>query len=85
MAASGLHARPAAALTHAAAASGHTISLGRVDEPAVDASSILMVMSLGLKQGDEVVLTAEAAAAESTLDALAALVSSDLDAPGAGR
>ncbi|MCG2799046.1 MAG: HPr family phosphocarrier protein [Cellulomonas sp.] len=77
---SGLHARPAALFTQAAAAAGHEVSIGRDGGPAVPAASVLMVMSLGLKQGDRVVLSAPDDAADGALDELAALLARDLDA-----
>lgn len=83
MASAGLHARPAALFTQAAAACGQRVTIGRDDQAAVDAASILMVMSLGLKHGEEVVLTVDADGAEdadSALDELAALLATDLDA-----
>lgn len=81
--ASGLHARPASRFTQAAAATGHPVMLGRDGEPPVLAASILSVMSLGLRQGEEVVLSVDDAAADDALDALAALLATDLDADGA--
>lgn len=78
--ASGLHARPAFQFTRAAAATGHEITIGRPDDEAVDASSILLVMSLGLAFDEVVVLEAETPDAESALDELAALLATDLDA-----
>ena len=49
------------------------------DEP-VDARSILGVMALGAKFGEEVVLTAEGDGADAALDGLVELLSRDLDA-----
>jgi phosphocarrier protein len=80
MSASGLHARPASRFTQAAAATGQPVTIGRDGQPGVMASSILMVMSLGLQHGEEVVLSADDAAAEAALDELAALLGTDLDA-----
>jgi phosphocarrier protein len=77
---SGLHARPAALFTQAAASAGHEVSIGRDGGPAVPAASVPMVMSLGLKQGDQVVLSAPDDAADDALDKLAALLARDLDA-----
>ncbi|MBF0721173.1 HPr family phosphocarrier protein [Sanguibacter inulinus] len=78
--ASGLHARPASLFTRAAAATGHEITIGRPDEEPVDASSILLVMSLGLSRDEDVVLESHALEAETALDDLAALLGTDLDA-----
>lgn len=85
--ASGLHARPAALLTRAAATCGHPVRIGRLGQEAVDASSILMVMSLRLEHGDEVeVSTPDVdAGATTALDRLVALLESDLDVAPADR
>jgi phosphocarrier protein HPr len=83
----GLHARPAAVFVRAAAAAGVPLTIAKDGATPVDARSLLAVMSLDVRHGDEVVLAGgdDAAAA---LDELAALLASDLDAepaPGAGR
>ena len=76
----GLHARPAALFVQAASATGLDVEIGRVGEEPVDATSILGVMALGAKHGEEVVLTAEGEGADEALDALVELLSRDLDA-----
>ena len=76
----GLHARPAALFVEQASASGLDIEIGRPGEDAVDATSILGVMALGAKHGEEVVLTAEGDNAAEVLDGLVELLSRDLDA-----
>ncbi|HEX7462408.1 MAG TPA: HPr family phosphocarrier protein [Dermatophilaceae bacterium] len=76
----GLHARPAALFVQAATATGLPIQIGRTGEEQVDARSILGVMALGAKHGEEVTLTADGDGAESALDELVALLSRDLDA-----
>lgn len=76
----GLHARPAALFVEQASASGLDIEIGRPGEDAVDATSILGVMALGAKHGEEVVLTAEGDNADEVLDGLVELLSRDLDA-----
>ncbi len=76
----GLHARPAALFVEQASASGLDIEIGRPGEEPTDATSILGVMSLGAKHGEEVVLTAEGDGADEVLDGLVALLSRDLDA-----
>ncbi|HEX7536632.1 MAG TPA: HPr family phosphocarrier protein [Dermatophilaceae bacterium] len=77
----GLHARPAALFVQAATATGLPVQIDRVggDDP-VDALSILGVMALGAKCGEEVVLTADGDGADAALDGLVALLSRDLDA-----
>ena len=76
----GLHARPASLFVQAAGESGLDIEIGRPGEEAVDATSILGVMALGAKHGEEVVLTAEGDGADEALETLVALLSRDLDA-----
>jgi phosphotransferase system HPr (HPr) family protein len=76
----GLHARPAALFVEAVNETGLEVEIGRPGDDAVDASSILGVMALGAKHGEEVVLTADGDGAEEALDGLVALLSRDLDA-----
>ena len=76
----GLHARPASLFVQAANATGLDIEIGRAGEDFVDATSILGVMALGAKHGEEVILTAEGDGAEEALDSLVELLSRDLDA-----
>ena len=76
----GLHARPAALFVEAVNETGLDVEIGRPGDDAVDASSILGVMALGAKHGEEVVLTADGDGAEEALDGLVALLSRDLDA-----
>jgi phosphocarrier protein len=80
----GLHARPAALFTQAAAKAPVPVTIAKVGGKPVDARSILLVLTLGVAHGDEVVLTAEGDGAETALDELAALLESDLDAAPAG-
>ena len=76
----GLHARPAALFVEAASATGLDVEIGRPGEEMVDATSILGVMALGAKHGEEVVLSAEGDGADEALEQLVALLSRDLDA-----
>lgn len=76
----GLHARPAALFVEQASESGLDIEIGRPGEDPVDATSILGVMALGAKHGEEVVLSAEGESADAVLDGLVELLSRDLDA-----
>jgi phosphocarrier protein len=81
----GLHARPAALFTQAAAKAPVRVTVAKAGGEPVDARSILAVLTLGALQGDEVVLRAEGMGAEQTLEMLAALLRQDLDAiEGAG-
>ncbi|SEJ35761.1 HPr family phosphocarrier protein [Demequina mangrovi] len=76
----GLHARPAALFVEAAQGTGLDVEIGRAGEEAVDATSILGVMALGAKHGEEVILTADGDGADAALESLVALLSRDLDA-----
>jgi phosphocarrier protein len=76
----GLHARPAALFVEAATNSGLDVEIARPGQDPVDATSILGVMALGAKHGEEVVLTADGDGADATLDQLVDLLSQDLDA-----
>lgn len=71
----GIHARPASEFSQAAAASGAKVTLAKGEGAPVDATSILSVMSLGITQGDEVVITVEADnEAEATVEHLASVL-----------
>jgi phosphocarrier protein HPr len=76
----GLHARPAALFVQAATATGLSVQISKAGEEPVDARSILGVMALGAKHGEEVLLTADGDGADAALDDLVALLSRDLDA-----
>jgi phosphocarrier protein len=76
----GLHARPAKLFTQAAAGSGIKVLIAKGDGPAVDASSILRVMALAVKHGEEVTISAEGDDADAVLDRLAEMLVTDLDA-----
>ncbi len=79
--ASGLHARPAALFVAAAGAQPVPVTIRTGGKPAVPAHSMLSVLSLGAKQGTEVILEAEGDGAEAALEALADLLARDLDDP----
>lgn len=73
----GLHARPAAILARTAAGKAVPVRIGRTVAEAVNAASVLAVMSLGIKAGESVVLIVDD---DAVLTELAELVASDLDA-----
>lgn len=75
----GLHARPAAQFTKAAAATGLPVTIAVEGGEPVDATSLLAVMTLGAGHQQTVTLAAAGTGAEEALDALAALLSTDLD------
>ena len=73
----GLHARPAALIAEAVAKSGVPVTLATPGGNPIDAGSPLMIMTLGAKQGTEVVVDS---GDEAVLDRIADMVASDLDA-----
>ena len=73
----GLHARPAALISEAAGELGSEVTIGKPGEEAVDASSALLIMTLGAGRGDTVEVSGED---QSAVDKIAALVEQDLDA-----
>ncbi|HKU30378.1 MULTISPECIES: HPr family phosphocarrier protein [Arthrobacter] len=79
----GLHARPAAIFAEAAGDLDLEVTIAKAGEPAddaMDASSILSLMSLGASFGDVVVLRAEGAGADEALDKLVKILETDHDA-----
>lgn len=77
---SGLHARPAALFTRAAAAQPVAVRISAPGGAPVDAASILMVMALGLAHDAAVQLSADGEGADAALDRLVELLETDLDA-----
>jgi len=79
----GLHARPAAIFAEAAGDLPVEVTIAAEGEPAdeaMDAASILSLMSLGAKHGDKVVLRAEGEGADEALDTRVKLLETDPDA-----
>jgi phosphocarrier protein HPr len=77
----GLHARPAALFVQAAAKQPVKVTIAKDGRDPVDARSILAVLALDVRGGEEVVLaTADAEGAEAALDELATVVATDHDA-----
>jgi phosphocarrier protein len=73
----GLHARPAAIISQEAGSLGATVLIGMPGGNAVDASSSLLIMTLGAGKGATVEVSGEDAAA---VQKIADLVAQDLDA-----
>lgn len=73
----GLHARPAALIAQAATAAGTGVTLAKPGGTPVDAGSALLIMTLGAKQGDQVVIESDDA---NLVEHIASLVEQDLDA-----
>ncbi|WP_309070073.1 HPr family phosphocarrier protein [Arthrobacter sp.] len=79
----GLHARPAAIFAEAAGELPVEVTIAMESSPAdeaMDASSILSLMSLGAEHGDVVVLRSEDDGAEEALDSLVRILETDHDA-----
>ncbi len=76
----GLHARPAALFVQAAARQPVKVKIAKVGSDPVDARSILSVLALDARNGEEVVLSAVGEGDEKALAELAELLQSDLDA-----
>lgn len=75
--ASGLHVRPAAVISEAAGGLDAEVTLALPGQEPVDASSSLLLMTLGASKGDTIEVTSTDPAA---VDQIAALVEQDLDA-----
>jgi phosphocarrier protein len=73
----GLHARPAAIISEAAAELDSEVLIGLPGDEPVDAGSSLMIMTLGAGHGDTVEVSGDV---EADVATIAALVASDLDA-----
>ena len=71
----GLHARPATEFVQLAGKFKARIELQRAGEDDwYNAKSIIMLMTLGLTQGEQAILRAEGEDAQEAVDALAALI-----------
>ncbi|MBM7506832.1 HPr family phosphocarrier protein [Nocardioides salarius] len=73
----GLHARPAATISEAAADLDTEVYLAVDGEEPVEASSALLIMTLGAGKGDQVTVSGDD---QGDVDVVAALVEKDLDA-----
>lgn len=73
----GLHARPAALIAEAAGDLDSEVTLAVAGGDPVDASSALMIMTLGAAKGDSVEVAGDS---EADVETIAALVEKDLDA-----
>ena len=75
----GLHARPASEFVTCAAQFSSKITIRSALDPeddSVDAKSIMLLLSIGLGQGDEVVITAKGEDETEAVDGLVALIES---------
>ena len=76
----GLHARPAKLFAQAAKDAGIPVTIAKDSGAPVNAASILGVIALGIEQGDYVTLVADGDTAETTLDRLSEVLTTDHDA-----
>ncbi len=74
----GLHARPASLFVKKASEFSATITVQK-GERQVDAKRLLGVMSLGVKNGESITITAEGPDEQAAVDALRRLVESDFE------
>jgi phosphocarrier protein HPr len=75
----GLHARPAKLVAQEAGRQPVIVRIAKDGKDPVDARSLLSLLALGAKQGDEVTLSAEGDDAEAAVETIASLVEQDLD------
>ncbi|RSN55558.1 MULTISPECIES: HPr family phosphocarrier protein [Actinomadura] len=71
----GLHARPAALFVQTAAKAPMNVTVAKRGGDPVNAKSILAVLGLDARHGEEVVISAEGEDADALLDSLEALLS----------
>ena len=74
----GIHARPAGLLAKAAKAFADTTVTVTKGGNAVKASQLMKLMSLGVKQGDVVTVTAEGASEDAAIEAMREFFQSNL-------
>lgn len=75
----GLHSRPAKLVAQEATKLSVIVKIRKDEGAAVDARSLLSILALGAKKGDEVTLSAEGEGAHDAVQALAVLIERDLD------
>ena len=73
----GLHARPASVIAEAAADYDDEILLSVDGDEGVDASSVMLIMTLGAEKGTVVTVESDN---EEAVEKIAALIETDLDA-----
>ncbi|MDO5677178.1 MAG: HPr family phosphocarrier protein [Propionibacteriaceae bacterium] len=78
----GLHARPANLFVQEVTKLAIPVQLQKEGRPAVDARSLLGIMTLGVKGGETVTLIAEGEGADEALDHLVEFLAIDHDATG---
>jgi phosphocarrier protein HPr len=78
----GLHARPAALFVQAVNRQPVKVTIAKEGKAPVGVGSILIVLALDVRGGEEIILSAQGDGAEPALDKPADLVVRALDAPG---
>lgn len=73
----GLHARPAAEFVRLAASSKHKVTVTNRQGKKAQGDSILAVLSLGAKHGEELTIEVEGPEDQAVLEALVGVVSGD--------
>jgi phosphocarrier protein HPr len=81
----GLHARPASLFVQAAAKQPVPVKIGKPGGELVDARSILLVLGLDARGGEDIILSAEGDGAERALSELATVVTTNHDSEAAPR
>jgi phosphocarrier protein len=77
--AEGLHARPASIFVRATTAAGVPVTIAKPGGNPVNAASMLAVLGLGARGGEEIVLASDGEDSEAALDRLARLVAEGLE------
>jgi phosphocarrier protein len=75
----GLHARPASLFVQAATAAPVAVTIAKGGGDPVNAKSILSVLALDARGGEEVVIAADGEGAEAALDDLVVVLETDHD------
>jgi phosphocarrier protein HPr len=78
----GLHARPASLLVQAATGAASSVTVARPGGVAVNAKSILALLGLDVRGGEQVILRAEGPGAQEALDRIARIVTAAPPADG---
>jgi len=72
--AEGLHARPASEFVRVSTQAGHTVMIAKGDGPRVRGDSILSLLSLGVKQGEKLVIEVSGPEEDSLIQSLISVV-----------
>lgn len=75
----GLHSRPAKLVAEEAAKQSVIVKISMNGGDPVDARSLLSILALGAKKGDQVTVEADGESAGTAVDTIASLVEQDLD------